>query len=137
MHLIFGQYMGLVQSNIMRNLGSYWFVAIIPSRKRATARGLDLLTPKLVGWSFTFVCGQLGLRPAIGRYFLALNGLLLLGLLFSVISELRTIRCSRLSNPAEVDGFIGRVIPEIYSSERDFISVDSESGFYTRYRTWS
>ena len=34
------------------------------------------ITPKLTEWSFTFVCGQLDIRPAVGWQALNINGLL-------------------------------------------------------------
>ena len=67
------------QHSILINIGSYWFVAIIPiykSNKELATRGADHIIPKLAGWSIGSVCGQVNMRPAVNQQALPLNRLL-------------------------------------------------------------
>ena len=55
------------QPSIVRNLGNYWLVAIIPVQEP---------TPKLTVQSFTPVCEQVDVSPVVSCHSLALRGVL-------------------------------------------------------------
>ena len=74
---IFVQYMGSPATSIASNLGSYWFVAVIPFYKANNGwgtRSADHTSP-LKWLGDHSVCLQVDVKSAVGWQALALNGL--------------------------------------------------------------
>ena len=76
----------LVQENFTEEPRTYFSVVTAFQIVTEKSTCWPHVSPELGGWSFTSVFGQMNVRPAVGWQVLALNGLLLHGI---IIIELR------------------------------------------------